>query len=99
MASRSAVVSVPVTTSAAVRTTACSYNGYSLRAGASGAVITIYDNASAASGTVLEVINISASTSVHVYYPEEKGTGGLRAVNGLYFSTNQTVTGSIRVTG
>ena len=97
MASRSAVSSVGVTTSAAVRPNAATYHGYTLRAGASGATVTIYDNASAASGTILDVVTIGASATASVYYSVEDCAGGLRAVNGIYFSTSNAVTGSIRV--
>ena len=97
MASRSAVSSTGVTTSAVVRPNPATYHGYSLRAGASGATVNIYDNASAASGTLLEVLTIAADKTVHAYYATEDSSGGLRAVNGIYFSTDNAVTGSIRV--
>jgi hypothetical protein len=97
MASRSKVASVNVTNSAVVRDKPCTYHGYTLRAGASGAVVTIHDNASAASGTYLETISISASGTANAYYSVEDNAGGLRADNGIYFTTNHPVTGSIRV--
>jgi hypothetical protein len=97
MASRSKVASVNVTTSAAVRTKPCTYHGYTLQAGASGAVVTIHDNASAASGTHLDMVTLGANASAHVYYAVEDNAGGLRVNNGIYFATNNAVTGSIRV--
>ena len=97
MASRSNVVPVNVTTSAAVRTSACTYHGYSLQAGVSGAVITIHDNASTAAGTHLEMITLAANASAHAYYAVEDNSGGIRALNGIYFSSTAAVTGSIRI--
>ena len=97
MASRSKVVPVNVTTTAAVRATPCTYHGFTLQAGASGATITIHDNASAASGTHLEMITLGANASAHAYYAVEDNAGGVRANNGIYFATTNAVTGSIRV--
>jgi hypothetical protein len=100
MSSRSNVVPVNVTVTAAVRTAPCSYHGYTLQAGASGAVVTIHDNASAASGTHLEMITIGANASVHAYYPvAAANNGGIRVNNGIYFATNNAVTGSLRIAG
>jgi formylmethanofuran dehydrogenase subunit C len=99
MSSRSNVVPVNVTTTAVVRAAACTYHGYSLQAGGSGATITIHDNASAATGTHLEMITIAANASAHAYYAVEDSAGGVRANNGIYFTTNNAVTGSIRVAG
>lgn len=97
MASRSFVTSMGVTTSAVVRPNSAIYYGYTLRAGASGAVVTIYDNVSAASGTILDVVTIAANGTANAYYSVEDCYGGVRAVNGVYFSTDNAVTGSIRV--
>ena len=97
MSSRSNVQPVNVTTTAAVRATPCTYHGYTLQAGASGAVITIHDNATAASGTHLEMITLAANASAHAYYAVEDSTGGIRALNGSYFSSTAAVTGSIRI--
>ena len=97
MSSRSRVQPVNVTTTAVVRSTPCTYHGYSLQAGGSGATVTIHDNASAASGTHLEVITLAANASAHAYYAVEDSAGGVRAQNGIYFATNNAVTGSIRI--
>ena len=97
MASRSAVSSVGVTSSAVVRPNSATYHGYTLRAGGSGATVTIYDNASAASGTILDVVTIAANATASAYYNVEDCYGGVRAVKGVYFETNNAVTGSIRV--
>lgn len=97
MGSRSIVSSVGVTTSAVIRSAPCSYHGYTFRSGVTATVVTIYDNASAASGTILDVVNIPASSSVSAYYAVEDAAGGVRALNGIYFSTDNAVTGSVRV--
>ncbi len=99
MGSRSSVVPVNVTVTAAVRTAPCSYHGYTLQAGASGAVVTIHDNATAASGTHLDVVTIAANGSASAYYSVEDANGGIRVNNGIYFSTNNAVTGSLRIAG
>ena len=98
MASRSAVSSTSVTTAAAVRPSPCTYYGYSLyNAGASAVLVKIYDNASAASGTLLDIVNIPAASSVNAYYTVEDCSGGVRASNGVYFSPASAVEGSVRV--
>jgi hypothetical protein len=98
VASRSSVTSVGVTTSAVVEAAPTNYYGYTLyNSGASAAVVTIYDNASAASGTILDVVVVPAAGSVNAYYSVEDSIGGLRAKNGVYFSTTAAVSGSVRV--
>jgi len=99
MASRSAIIPVPVTVSAVVRSTAATYYGLSIRDTASaGAVIRIWDNASAASGTLLETVKVAASSSFNIQYNVEDAAGGIRAVNGIYFElVSGTIEGSIRV--
>jgi hypothetical protein len=98
MASRSSVTSVGVTTSAVVRANSCHYYGYTLyNSGGSAALVKIYDNASAASGTLLDIVSVPAAGSVNAYYSVEDCYGGVRASNGVYFSTSATVEGSIRV--
>lgn len=82
-----------VTSSAAVRSDASVYCGFSLRetAGAA-AVVRIYDN-TAADGTLLDTISLAADESAREFYP-----GGIKAVAGIYFSlVSGTVEGSIRV--
>lgn len=98
MASRSAVTSIGVTGAAAVRASAGNYYGYSLyNSSGSAVVVKIYDNASAASGTLLDVVVVPAAGSVNAYYALEDCYGGVRASNGVYFSPSASIEGSIRV--
>ena len=98
MSSRSSVTSVGVTTSAVVSPAKTNYHGYSFyNSGGTAAVVTIYDNASAASGTILDVVVVPAAGSVNAYYSVEDNTGGIRAANGIYFSTSATIQGSVRL--
>lgn len=99
MSSRSSVISVGVTVSAVVSPAKTNYHGYTLyNAGATAAVVTIYDNASAASGTILDTVVVPATGSANAYYSVEDNNGGIRANNGVYFSTTATVAGSVRIT-
>jgi hypothetical protein len=70
------------------------YRGFTIRETAnSTAVVVIYDNASAASGTVLEEISLAAGESAREFYAE----GGIPTVNGIYVSiVSGTVAGSVR---
>lgn len=68
------------------------YRGFSLQSTA-GATIVLYDNASAGSGTVLEVINLAAGESAREFYALD----GTYAVAGVYTVVTGTATGSIRV--
>lgn len=88
------VVSKAVTTSAVVSATGCTYYGFTF-AETAGVVATIriYDNASAASGTLLETINLAASGSAG----EFGGPQGVRANNGIYVAVTGTVVGSVRI--
>lgn len=67
---------------------ACTYRGFSLKetAGASAAV-TLWDNASAASGPILEVITLAANESARELYES-----GMPAFHGVYV---QIVSGSV----
>lgn len=78
----------------AVRATASVYSGFTVRETAgSTALVRIFDNASAASGTVLDEISLSANESAREFYP-----GGLWADNGIYVDVvNGAVAGSVRV--
>lgn len=98
MGSRSTVTSATVSTAAVVRADPCSYYGYTLyNSGGSAVVVKIYDNASAASGTLLDVVSVPAAGTANAYYAVEDNAGGLRAKNGVYFSPSATVEGSIRI--
>lgn len=93
MSIRSSVVIVPVTGTVAARARKGSYNGFSLRA-TTAAVVNIWDNASAASGTRLDVLNIGLNVSDREYYPDE----GIRVENGIYVEVvSGVVVGSIRM--
>lgn len=96
---RGTVSPTAVTVTAAVRASAGRYCGFSLRdTGGAGAVVRIYDNASAASGTIVETISLVAGESRAEYYADEDGKGGVWCANGLYFSVvSGTVEGSVRV--
>ena len=71
------------------------YLGFTIRetSGSAAAVVRIFDNASAASGTVLDEIALSAGESAREWY----GMGGLRASSGVYVQVvSGAVAGSVR---
>jgi hypothetical protein len=79
----------------AVRASSAYYRGFTIRetTGGATAVVRIYDNASAASGTILDEISLVAGESAREFYP-----GGIWATNGVYVDVvSGTVTGSVRV--
>lgn len=76
----------PLTASGAVRAVPATFLGYEVTVALSAAAITIYDNASAASGNVLCVI--PASTGVGAY----KLPVGIKATAGIYASFGGTGT-------
>lgn len=56
------------------------------------AVVRIWDNASAASGTILATVSLAANGSFSEFVP-----GGIRAVNGIYVEkVSGTIEGSVR---
>lgn len=71
------------------------YRGVCVReTAAAPAVLRIYDNATAASGTLLDVVALAANGSASLFYPG----GGLRASNGVYVQiVSGTVEGSVRI--
>ncbi|GAB2836327.1 hypothetical protein GCM10027176_45820 [Actinoallomurus bryophytorum] len=82
-----------VTGTGAVQAGPCTLRGLSLRdTSGSGNTVKIYDNASAASGTVLYAYALGTSGATT---PPVTIDGGLRAVNGLYLSTTGSVEGSV----
>lgn len=87
-------VPVAFTVSAAIAASAKDYRGFTIRETAgSTAVVVLYDNASAASGTILEEIALSANESAREFYPN----GGVKTTNGIYLSVvSGTVAGSVR---
>ena len=77
-----------------VSSTHCTYYGFSIRetVGAA-AVIRIYNNASANSGTLLDTISLAANESAREDYAM-----GLQAENGIYIDiVSGTVEGSVRL--
>lgn len=69
------------------------YKGFTVRetAGAT-ATLVVYDNASAASGTIIEQIALAANESARELYPN-----GVWCDNGIYVDVTGTVAGSVRV--
>lgn len=79
----------------AVATTRTFYRGFTIRetSGSASAVVTIYDHASAASGTILEEIMLNPSESSREWYET-----GIWASNGVYVDVvSGSVAGSVRV--
>lgn len=70
------------------------YAGYTIRESAAAtAVVRIFDHASAASGTCLEEITLTAGESAREYYP-----AGITAAAGIYVDVvSGSVTGSVRI--
>lgn len=71
------------------------YVGFSIRetTGAATAVVRLWDNASAASGTSLEEISLAAGESAREYY----GDGGIRTTFGVYVQiVSGAIVGSVR---
>lgn len=66
-----------------ISNTACTYRGFTLKetTGSAVAAVTLYDNASAASGTILDVITFAAGESAREFYDP-----GIQAVHGVYLS-------------
>ncbi len=84
-----------VTGSGVVLASAGTYRGFTLRetSGTAGAVVRIYDNASAASGTLLDEIALNPSESAREWYES-----GIAAVNGVYVKiVSGAVAGSVRL--
>lgn len=72
------------------------YGGFTIRetSGSAGAVVRVFDNASAAAGTVLDEIALTAGESAREYY----GGGGIFAAAGIFVNVvSGTVSGSVRV--
>ena len=81
-----------VTGSGAVVAAPCTFRGCSIRDTTGSAnTVKIYDNASAASGTVLLAVELAGDASV----PPLAIPAGVRAVNGLFLETTGAVEGSV----
>ena len=79
----------------AASTAAGSYRGVALwnSHATNGSTVTLYDNASAASGTVIDAFTLAAGTSASVLHD------GIWCVNGIYVDIGGTgtVVGSVRI--
>lgn len=86
--------------SQALVTVPCLYRGFSFResGGTAAVVVTLYDNSSAASGTVLDSIPLAAGGAAGDFYDSGGTDGGIRCVNGIYVALTGTgtVVGSVR---
>lgn len=79
----------------AAKTSRTYYRGFTIRetSGTASAVVRIYDNDAAASGTVLDEISLNAGESAREWYES-----GIWAVNGVYVNVvSGAVAGSVRV--
>jgi hypothetical protein len=78
----------------AINATAGIYVGFAIRETAGAvAVVRIYDNASAGSGTLLDSIGLAANESAREFYP-----GGIWCSGGIYVDVvSGSVEGSVRV--
>ena len=93
MTAQSTPVALAAAGSGAVFTGQGTLRGFWLVTSAA-ATVTIYDNASAASGTVLAQWTTSGANADRQY----DFTGGVRFVNGVYVSVSTgTVTGNVRL--
>ena len=82
-----------VTATGVVIATAATYRGLSVRdTSGSTNTVTLYDNASAASGTVLGSFQLAANASAL-----DNVADGLRCANGIYLSATGAIVGSVRV--
>jgi hypothetical protein len=79
-----------VTGAGVVLGTACTFRGLTLSS-AAGATVNVYDNASAASGTVVASVILGANGNAHIDIAD-----GVRCENGLYLDTAGTLVGSVR---
>lgn len=82
---------VNVTGTGAVSTGPCTYRGFWIGSTA-GATVTIYDNATAASGTVLAQFTLAANGAA-----SDDITDGVRCLNGIYVSATAAIQGHVRV--
>jgi len=79
----------------AVRAVPAGYGGFAIKetSGTATAAVVIYDNASAASGTILEEIALNPGESAREYYPDT-----IAAQAGIYVDiVSGAVAGSVRV--
>lgn len=89
MTSQARPVNITGTTQA-ISAAPCTYRGFSIGSTA-GSTVTLYDNASAASGTVLASFTLAAAGFLDVSIPD-----GARCENGIYLSTGAACQGHVR---
>lgn len=82
---------VNMTATGVVSAVPTTFRGCSLGSVA-GSTVTLYDNASAASGTVLAQFTIAANGFQHIDIAD-----GVRCVSGIYLSAGGTVAGHVRI--
>lgn len=82
---------VNVTGTGVVSAVACTYRGLALFSTA-GATVTVFNNASAAAGTVLAKFTLAAGGDKQIDVAD-----GTRCANGLYLETSAAVEGHVRV--
>lgn len=82
---------VNVTATGVVSAVACTYRGLAVFSTA-GATVAVYDDASAASGTVLAKFVLAANGSKEIDV-----TDGMRCANGIYLSASAAIEGHVRV--
>lgn len=84
---------VNVAGSGAVIATPCTYRGLSVRDTSGVAnTVTVYDNASAAAGTVLGSFTLAANGSAL-----DNIADGVRAANGIFLQSTGAIVGSVRI--
>lgn len=82
---------VNVTVQGVVSSTACTYRGFWIFS-VPGSTVTLYDNASAASGTVLA----SGVIAANGFLSDDIGDG-VRCANGIFLASSAAVSGHVRV--
>lgn len=78
-------------TAQAISATPCTLRGFSIGSTA-GSTVTLYDNASAASGTVLAQFTLAAAGFQHAEFAD-----GVRCSSGVYLSTGAACQGNVRI--
>ena len=78
-------------TTQAISALPCTLRGFSIGSTA-GSTVTLYDNALAASGTVLASFTLAAAGFQHADFGD-----GVRCVNGIYLSTGAACQGHVRI--
>lgn len=86
--------SVNVTGQGVISAGPCTYRGFFIATTGTSAVVTIYDNASAASGTVLASFTLAAAGN----FAADDITDGVRCINGIFVAASGgAIVGHVRV--